>query len=117
MSNTSMREVITDAIGYWEPRRIAYNAVLSIIVLAVVAGHWPDSRSVISANLLLQLFLLAVVANVLYCAAYIVDIVAQYSGFRDTWRGRRWILLTVGIAFAGTIARFISMDMFGPATG
>ena len=60
-----------------------------------------------------SLFLLAVVANVFYCAAYIVDVAAQSSEFRKTWQRHRWILFAVGTTFASIIARFISMDMFG----
>lgn len=115
MSETHVREAITDAIGYWEKRRIAYNLILLTIVLAVFAAEWPESRSVLSADLLQGLFLLAVAANVFYCAAYIVDVVVQYSGYRDTWRRYRWILLAVGVTFAGIIARFISLDTFGQA--
>ena len=115
MSETSIRDVITDGIGYWEKMRIAYNAILLMVVLAVFATRWPESGSTLSAQLLQGLFLLAVVANVLYCAAYIVDVAAQSSGFRDTWRRHRWILFAVGTTFASIIARFISMDMFGQA--
>ena len=28
-----LRDAITDALRYWEPRRLAYNAVLALIVL------------------------------------------------------------------------------------
>jgi hypothetical protein len=115
MNQTSVRDAITDAIGYWERRRIAYNAILLAVVLAVFATLWPESRSAVSGDRLLGLFLLAVLANVLYSTAYIVDVVAQYSGFRDTWRRYRWILLAMGSTFAGIIARFISLDMFGQA--
>lgn len=115
MSETSIRDVITDGIGYWEKMRIAYNAILLMVVLAVFATRWPESAAVFSGMILQGLFLLAVIANVFYCAAYIVDVAAQSSGFRDTWRRHRWILFAVGTTFASIIARFISMDMFGQA--
>ncbi|MDH3400655.1 MAG: hypothetical protein OEM03_06760 [Chromatiales bacterium] len=113
MIEINIRAVITDGIRYWEKMRIGYNAILLAIVLAVFAAHWPDSGSALSAEMIQGLFLLAVVANVFYCAAYIVDMVAQLSEFRKTWQRHRWILFAVGSTFASIIARFISMDMFG----
>ncbi len=113
MIETSVREIITDGIRYWEKMRIGYNAILLMIVLAVFAARWPESGSALSAEMMQSLFLLAVVANVFYCTAYIVDVVAQSSEFRKTWRRHRWILFAVGTTFASIIARFISMDMFG----
>jgi len=113
MIETSVREIITDGIQYWEKMRIGYNAVLLMIVLAVFAARWPESGSALSAEMMQSLFLLAVVANVFYCTAYIVDVVAQSSEFRKTWRRHRCILFAVGTTFASIIARFISMDMFG----
>jgi len=58
------------------------------------------------------LILLAVVANVAYCAAYLVDIFAQMSGFRELWRSARWILFAVGLTFAAILTRFASIGMF-----
>ena len=51
-------------------------------------------------------------ANVAYCAAYIVDIFAQASGFRDIWRRSRKLLFVIGTLFAAIITRFIAMGMF-----
>ncbi|MCJ7557549.1 MAG: hypothetical protein MUP90_11655 [Gammaproteobacteria bacterium] len=65
-----------------------------------------------SAELIQGLFLLAVAANVFYCAAYIMDVGAQYSGVRETWRRHRWILFAVEVTFASIIARLISMNLF-----
>jgi hypothetical protein len=47
------------------------------------------SKSVLSLNLALIIFLLAVLANVAYCAAYVVDVFAQASGYRALWRKYR----------------------------
>ena len=115
MTNTDIRDVFTDAIRYWERRRILYNAILLLIVVAVFIYFWPASASEVSLNLLLRFFMLAVIANVLYCAAYIADFVAQFSGFRSAWQRYRWVLFAVGTAFAGTIARFTSIGAFDSA--
>ena len=101
--------MLTDAIRYWEPRRIAYNAVLMGVVVTVFVLHWPEARSVISVDLLLRFFILAVLANVAYCAAYVVDIAVQLSAFRASWKRCRWVLFAIGAVFASIIARFITL--------
>ena len=115
MSEMNIRDVLTDAIRYWELRRIAYNAILIAIVGIVFILQWPGSRSSLSVDVAQTLFILAVLANVAYCAAYVVDVVAQYSGFVATWKRYRWVLFAVGVVFAGIIARFFAADMFSHA--
>jgi len=112
MNEMTVRDVLTDAIRYWELRRIAYNVMLAAIVLVVFALQWPESRAALSADLVPTLFILAVLANVAYCAAYPVDVVAQYSGFQAAWKRYRWLLFVVGVVFAGIITRFFAVAMF-----
>jgi hypothetical protein len=111
----TLREIATDAIRYWEPRRVLYNAILTAIVIGHFVAEWPASREVISLENVLGLFVLAVLANLCYCAAYIVDFIAQLSEFRGLWRRWRWILLAIGIAFAATLTQLIAADIFNPA--
>jgi hypothetical protein len=114
METATIREWATDAIRYWEPRRILYNLVLAAIVLSYFVIGLPLSKGFITLNFVLFLFLLAVLANVAYCAAYVVDIFAQISGFRELWQKYRWLLFVVGVTFAGVITRFWSMALFNP---
>ena len=108
----SFREIATNAIRYWETRRLIYNAVLALIVLAYFAAALPKSVSTISLNGILFLFVLTVLANLCYCAAYFVDLFAQFSGFRALWLRTRWFLLALGIAFAAVITRFFALGFF-----
>jgi hypothetical protein len=87
-STAALREVLTDAIRYWEPRRIPYNAVLVLVVIGIIVRAWPQSRVLISFSSILPLFVLAVLANICYTAAYAEDVVVQFSAFRATWH--RW---------------------------
>lgn len=112
MEKTYLREYATDAIKFWEPWRIAYNIALAAIVVLYFAIAYPLSKSAITIDFCLGLFLLAVIANVAYCAAYIVDIFAQASGFREVWRRYRKVLFIIGTLFAMIITRFIAMGMF-----
>jgi len=112
MDTKSLRDSATNAIRFWEPRRLLYNAALAAIVLLYFAIGYPASKAALSADLALGVFLLAVVANVAYCAAYIVDIFAQFSGYREIWIKFRWTVFSVGTLFAAVITRFIAMAMF-----
>jgi hypothetical protein len=86
MESPALRDRFTNALRFWEPRRIVYNLVLGGIVLFYFAKAYPSSRTQISLDGLLIVFLLAVLANICYCAAYVPDIFAQSSGFAGTWR-------------------------------
>lgn len=103
METPSVREYATEAIRYWEPRRVIYNLILVAMVAAYFVAGYPASKQNLTTDTILVLFLLAVVANVASCAAYLVDIFAQMSGFRELWRSARWILFAVGLSFAAIL--------------
>ena len=85
MDATTLRDYATDAIRWWEPKRIVYNAGLIAVVGACFLVRLPVSKQTLSPDTLLFLFALAVLANVAYCAAYVVDVFVQMSGFREQW--------------------------------
>jgi hypothetical protein len=107
-----LQSPLTSAIAWWEPRRLLYNAWLLLVVLATWFLDSARTPQGTPFELLQQLFLLAVLANVAYCAAYPVDVFALLSGFRATWLRRRWLLLSVGMLFAAVPAHFISRGLF-----
>ena len=96
-----------NALAYWEPRRLVYNAALALVVALDMALGWPWSRTWLKADALLGMFLMAVVANIAYCAAYAVDLFVQFSELRAEWQKRRWIVLLIGTAFAAAITHFV----------
>ena|SRR5215510_13813999 len=101
-----------NALRYWEPRRLIYNAVLAAVVVTHFLRAWPASAEKVSFDLLLGLFILAVLANVAYCAVYLADLFVQFSGLDAAWRRGRVAVLIVGTAFAATIAHFILQGTF-----
>ena len=113
MSELTFADATTSAIRFWERGRLAYNLVLAAVAIAVYVAGLPGSATRLVADAWLQLFLLAVLANVAFCTAYLVDIAVQFSGFRERWLRSRWWLLTLGILFAATVAQFIVRGMFG----
>jgi hypothetical protein len=99
-----------NALRYWEPRRLIYNGVLALVVAGEFLGAWPMSRDKLSVDLLLGLFILGVLANVAYFAAYFVDLLVQFSGLHSEWRRGRLAVLIVGTAFAATLTHFFARD-------
>ena len=97
-----MNDIVNNSIRYWEPRRVAYNAVLAL----VVAGSFFHHQSSIAALTwppLIGLLLAALLANGLYCAAYAADLLVQLSDYQAVWRRHRWLLWVTGTAFAAGI--------------
>ena len=112
MDTATLRVMATDALRYWEPRRIVYNLMLAAIVLWYFAAAWPESGRTMNFGGVLGIFILAVLANVVYCAAYLADLFLQFSDFRAQ-RGRWRVVLTlVGFAFAAALTRFFALGIF-----
>jgi len=109
------QELLRDALRYWEPRRLGYNAVLGAIVLGWVVFTWPHFRSALAPGPLAQLLVLAALANLCYCAAYLIDVPVQHSRLRGAWRARRGALWLFGTAFAALITCYWIADEIYPA--
>lgn len=113
MDTSKIRDSVTDAMKFWEPLRLVYNGVLAVIVIGYFAAGYPKSREMLSLDVIFFIFILAVLANVAYCAAYIVDLFVQASLFSAAWRRFRWILFLIGLALAGILTRFFALGFFG----
>jgi len=107
-----LRDIITDSLRYWEPRRVVYNLVLAAVVLVYFGAAWPHSKATITLDGVLGLFILAVLANVCYCAVYLGDVFVQLSGFGELWHRWRWLLFAIGTTFAGIMTRFFALGFF-----
>ncbi len=108
----ALRAIAADAPRFWEWGRVFYNAVLLAIVAVYFVAGFPGSWRSLSVNLFLFIFVMAVLANVLYCLAYVADVLVQLAGLRPAWGRWRWLLLLIGTATAGIITRLFSMGMF-----
>jgi hypothetical protein len=94
------RGIVTESIRYWEARRIVYNAALAVVAVGSLMFHQPFAGTVLTFAELAALACMAMIANVLYCSAYAADIFFQLSDYRDSWKSKRWMLLTAGILLA-----------------
>lgn len=116
-SSGSIRETLTEAIRFWEPRRLAYNLVLTAVTVGWFMLGWDHFRPALHTRMLLVLLTLAAAANICYCAAYLVDIPLQHSSFRAIWRPKRWWLWLAGLLLAVLLASYWINDEIYPAVG
>ena len=115
MIQVTPRQAFTDALRYWERRRILYNAVLLGVVIAVFWAGLPVSKERLALDLFERLFVLAVLANVAYCTAYLADVFVQLSELRATWLRFRWILFVIGLVHAVILTHNIASGILGGA--
>jgi len=79
---------------------LLYNLILTFVVIFWLAGTWPHFRPALVPSTLLPLSFLALLANICYSAAYLVDIPVQLSTPSAIWNRYRWLLWIFGILFA-----------------
>lgn len=109
-----LRDILTDVIGYWERRRLYYNLILALVVVGMALLIWPRTLRLLSLQNLLWIFVLAVLANVCYSAAYAVDIVVQLSAYREGWRRWRILLWILGTLLAVAVTYiWMSIQILG----
>ncbi len=110
----SFREFFSNAIGFWEPRRLVYNFCLAVVVLIWLTATWPHFRPALSLFSLLRFCVLGLLANLCYCAAYLIDIPIQHTVPEIACKNQRWILWLVGTLFAIVLANYWIADEIYP---
>jgi uncharacterized MAPEG superfamily protein len=114
------KQSVANALRYWESRRLLYNAVLSAVAAGWVIRTWPHFHSVRLMDVppgdthpvLMILIILVFLANVCYCAAYLVDIPLQLTFVN--WHKHRWGLLLTGTLFAILVENYWIADEIYP---
>lgn len=106
-----LRDVITDALRYWEKKRLLYNAVLGGIVLLYAL---PNLDKLAHGSRLVLLVVNALVANVCFSAAYVPDVFVQLSDFRPAWLRWRWVLMAAGTVISVPLAAWTAAIIFRP---
>ena len=117
-SEPSFRESLASAWKFWERHRLAYNAVLTALVIGWVVFTWPHFRSVFTFAYFLPalgyLLLLAALGNLCYCAAYPVDFALQRFFSPVFLRRARATLWWAGMIFAFALAYYWIGDEIYP---
>lgn len=108
------RILVSETFRYWEFRRLFYNSALLAVVIVWLAATWPHFRPMFSLNSLLLLIVLGLIANIFYCAAYLVDIPLQLSSVGGAWKNLRWLLWLIGTFLAIVLANYWIVDEIYP---
>jgi hypothetical protein len=108
------RTGLRDAVKFWEPRRILYNAVLAAVVLAWVGFTWPHFLPAFKLDSLLLLSVLALIANACYSTAYLVEVPARCSSLAVAWCRWRWVVWSAGMLLAILVANYWIADEIYP---
>jgi hypothetical protein len=111
---TRFRESLSEALRFWEPGRLIYNFVLSVVVMEWLVITWPHFRPAFNGSSLGLLIVLALLANICYCAAYVVDVPMLRSSMGAAWNRGRWGLWLVGTLFAILLANYWIADEIYP---
>lgn len=93
--------IARDSLIFWERGRLIFNGVL--VIWAALLIWWRFEPPPALAEYLNFLALFALVANLGFCAAYPLDLAAQTTRLRVTWRHWRWALLAAGTALTGYV--------------
>jgi len=112
------RGSLVGAARFWEPRRVIYNLILTAVAVFWVVKTWPHFRPAMRLDALLKLTALALLANLCYCAAYVLDIAMQQSGLGAgggaTGSRARWGLWVVGTLLAMFVESYWILDEIYP---
>jgi len=105
---------VGDAARFWKPRRLWYNAVLTVFVLLWLVFTWPHFRPAMNLVALGKMTVLALLANVCYSAGYVAEFFMQAAARQTIWRHFRWSLWTVGMLFAILLENYWIADEIYP---
>jgi hypothetical protein len=105
---------LRDAARWWEPRRILYNILLAGVFVALTIRTWPRLQPQLNSSAVPPLIVLALLANLCYCAAYVVDLAVFSAPAPQRWNGWRWILWSAGTLFAMFFETYWFLDEILP---
>src|SRR5438874_3285261 len=83
---------LINAAHFWEPRRLLYNLLLRGVVVIWVVKTWPHFRPAMNLAGLGGATVLALLANLCYCAAYLAEILFHNATNSSAWNRQRWAI-------------------------
>jgi len=102
------------AVKFWEPRRLLYNLLLFAVVVIWVVKSWPHFRPAMTWEALGIMTVLALLANVCYCSAYLAEILIQNAATNASWNRQRWAIWVAGTLFAIVFENYWIADEIYP---
>jgi hypothetical protein len=105
---------LPSAARFWEPRRLVYNAILTLVVLLWLILTWPHFQSALTLSSLGKFAVLALLANLCYCAAYAADFFMQAALPIALHRRLRWTIWVLGMLLALVVENYWIADEIYP---
>ncbi len=105
---------LINAARFWEPRRLLYNLLLFGVFLIWIVKTWPHFRPAMTLESLGIMTVLALLANLCYCTAYLAEILIQNASASTVWNRQRWAVWVVGTLFAIFFANYWIADEIYP---
>ena len=105
---------LKDAARFWERNRLWYNAVLLLVVVLWVVFTWPHFRPAMNLVALGKMTVLALLANLCYCAGYAMEGFIQPLVQQAYWRRVRWTVWIVGTLLAILLTNYWIVDEIYP---
>src|SRR2546423_11319681 len=105
---------LREAIQFWEPRRIWYNAVLFAIVMLWLALTWPHFRPALNWLDFGRMCVLGLLANICYCAGYAAEFFVQAALPSAYWRRIRYGIWILGMLLAIVFTNYWIADEIYP---
>ena len=87
------RTVTAEAVRFWERRRLVYNGALAAILLSAFTIEWPRSREWLGKPCFPTFVESAVIANLLYCTAYLAEFLAGRLRYSDRCSAGGYVFL------------------------
>lgn len=106
---------LNEAAHFWEPRRLLYTGILTVIVIIWFVATWPHFRPAMTLSSFLAFAGLGLLANLLYCAAYLGDAFMQSVVAPALLARFRWALWLFGTLFAVLLENYWIADEIYPS--
>ena len=103
-----------DAARFWEQGRGWYNVLLAAVVLLWIAWTWPHFRHAMNFVALGKMLVLAVLANLCYCAGYVAELFMQPVAPRAAWKRVRMVVWIAGMLLALLLENYWMADEIYP---
>src|SRR5450631_1726095 len=103
-----------EAARFWEPGRLLYNAILFTIVLLWLILTWPHFRPSLTLGSFEAFFVLGLLANLAYSAAYLAEFCIHLLAPGAARRRARIALLVLGTLFAIVLENYWIADEIYP---
>ncbi len=113
-TNAAIPSAPREAAGFWERGRLVYNAILTVVVLLWLVLTWPHFRPALTLGSFEAFFMLGLLANLCYSAAYLAEFFIQLLAPGAARRRVRIALFVLGTLFALLLENYWIADEIYP---